>query len=210
MPPPTRRGSRAAVATVFEDLEADIDATARRFAKQYHQRDVEDIRADARLHFLEAYNGFDRTRSRIEQRVVSIVWNRLVDRVRVCAKRSSKAAVLLVSDVAPDGGFDAPDRAPPLDREAFFSQLSEDAELVVRLLIDTPAQLADAYPLLDLAVPDYASVVGVLSAPDYAMNPQTVKGLLAGVLRALLWTPARVREAFAEVAAALCPPRRKS
>jgi len=196
--------SRAAVADVYEDVAEDIDDTARRFARAYNQRDRDDVRSEANVIFLHALEKYDPARGRLRPRIVDLVWKRLLDRVRSEAVKAKRLVLHNASDVAKDGGtVDAPAREPAFERAALYDRLSDDAEMVVRMLIETPDEIAEAYPLLGAFVPECQTVLGVLSLPGVPVQPHAVRSLLGSVLSALSWSPTRIREAFAEIGAAL-------
>lgn len=223
----TRPVSRDAVESVYLDLADEIGATARRFAAQYNQ-EAEECEADARLFFLQAYHSYDPAKGKLAPRVATIVWMRLLDKLRLKASRyelrlqGRMAVRARMSDkefhraVARDTGgdvmegtsqrrrqellavpagpaprpFELHERTPDLSENAdlldWVTDLSEDAETVVRLVLDGAAELGAA--LADSAHPS---------------EPGTVRTGIRRVLRAAGWAPKRISDAFREIGDAL-------
>lgn len=169
MPAPTRLVSRAAVADVYEDVADVVRETAFRFASRY-DRDPEETLADACVYFLEALHGYDPSKGALRPRLAFIIWNRLHDARRRdihiweqfrgfglnALKKSGNTDTRRggfergvrpapAARSAPRWGYDAaPPEPAPFDRDEFESGLGDDARVVMRLLLDTPPDLADA------------------------------------------------------------------
>lgn len=208
----TRPVNRAVVESVYYDLADDIGRTAREFAARYNQ-DAEECEADARLYFLQAYHSYDPAKGRLAPRVATIVWMRLLDKLRLKASRyehrlQGKMAMraklsdrefyracnrgegadrMELSDRNLSDLLAVPAPAPrPFDLTDWVTDLSEDAETVVRLALDGAAELGAA-----------------LAGSAHPSEPATVRTAIRRVLRAAGWAPKRISEAFAEIGDAL-------
>lgn len=198
----------SAVESVYADLGELIAGTARKFADRYSQ-DREECLADANLFFLQAYHTFDPARGRLVPRVRMVIWNRLLDKLRLKASRyelrlqgrmACRASMsdrdfhrTLRDDADACGQASVEDLyavpAPPeptFDRDGFFASLSADARTVAELVLGGPAELRAA-----------------LAESPHPSEPGTVRAAVRRFLGAAGWTGARIGEAFAEIGGAL-------
>lgn len=175
-----QRAPKSVVTDVFEDLRPLVDSVALRFARKY-SRDVAETRAEAYLHFLEAYHAYDpELNGPLARRVRYIVGLRLLDTVRTEAER---AELLQRADV--DVARIAVVPGEPFDRDEFDQGIGDDARAVFALLWDTPADLADAIRTTPPSADDSGAPVR--------------RCLARYCKRAFGWTAARVRGAFEEL-----------
>jgi len=205
--------SRTAVTEVYDDLAEDIHRTATKFAVRYNQ-DQEECVADAQLIFMQAYRSYDPSKGRLSTRVAIMVWNRLLDKLRqkVCRFELRKKGHLAVRAIMSDReyyrttsvlpGSDKMERsqrrmdelynvpaAPeprPFDLLDWVTDLSEDAETVVRLALEGVSEIADA-----------------LGDSEHPSEPGTVRTAIRKVLRAAGWPAKRIADAMREIGDAL-------
>lgn len=182
MSPVKPRAPRQVVEDVYEDLAPLVRRIAARFARKYNQH-LDDTLASANLYFLEAYHTFDPSRGTcLEQRVQYYVWHRLLDQVRTEAERN--AAVPRVFDVVFESVPDGRGPAAGFDRAAVEGAVGWDAKEVLKLVLDTPADL--------------------LSAMKADTRPGGVRRALDRYLSVNLgWDRRRAAAAFGEIRAAL-------
>lgn len=195
------RANRTVVTDVYEDLREMIAYDARKFARQY-RRCPEECLARANLIFLESYHSYEPRLGRLEPRVRRLVWNRLIDWVR--SEGSYGRRVTAETDYISSGERlpDPPANTRQFDRAGFWAELSADAKLVARLVLESPAEIRDAYPLLDIAAPGLDAVIGAINAPA-DLSAGTIRGLMAGLLASLGWGKKRIKQAFSEIGEAL-------
>ena len=175
------RGNRAVVTEVYEDVRGLVEARARRFAHRY-RRDPDDAVADANLIFVELYHSHDPARSDLRQRLAYKIPLMLAEPVRQDNDRNAGLPRVAFND-ATVGAAPAP---PPFDREGFESELTDDARVVLGLLLETPADL--------LAAMRSARVPG----------PGSIRDCLRRYLSDTLgWAWNRVAESFEEIREAL-------
>lgn len=176
------RGTRAALTEVYADLAPDLDAVARRHARRYGA-DYEDARADANLHFVEAYHTHDPDQSDIGQRVVFVVAARLRDAAVLAAQRSARLA--RAPGVEPDACH-TPPKPERYPLGALWGRLSPDGRSLVALALESPPELMAAI------------------RADPHPGPDSVRRHLRRHLRTVwLWSADRADDAFQEVADAL-------
>lgn len=177
-----RRGTRAALEAVYEDLAPDIEAAARRHAAKYND-DPDESLSDAQLVFLEAYHSHDPSKSDFGQRLGYLLPLRLLERARGYAKRN-RALERVVADLdalpttpAPVDGYSVP---------ALAQRVSAEARTVLELLFAGP--------------PELDAVIRADPNPTSAR----IRGHVQAHLRDTLgWTEQAIRAAFAEIQAAI-------
>lgn len=180
-PPPGRRlRSRAAAELVYTELAGDVTAVASWFART-RDIDADECVSEANVAFLEAYHTHD-GRTPIRKRVNHRVYHHLLDRSRRWARRDARHREQSLPPRLPAPA--APET--PFDRDGLLSRLGADAATVVRLLLETPSELADAI------------------RGDRNPGPASIKSCLrAYLLENLTWGASRVVAAFREVGEAL-------
>ena len=178
-----RRGTRAAIEAVYQDVAPEIEAAARRHAAQYND-DPDGSLSDAHLVFLEAYHTHDDSRSEFGQRLTYLLPLRLMERARRYAKRDSILHRVGVDlETAADA---APDAPSPYSLEALTARVSPDARLVLALLFDGEPDLEEAI------------------RSDQHPGPASVRRHLTTYIHERWgWELARVRAVFSEIGDAI-------
>lgn len=171
--------SPMAVSDVYDDLRDVIRGEAARHARA-RGLDAEECEADATLIFLDALTTHRRGGSAVGQWVRFRVRTGLRAQYRVWVRRNCHLPrVEMPADV--------PAVEPePFDRDGFAAVLSAEAAVVLRLVLDTPAELLDA--------------IRTDPEPSGRSIRKHLRGYLTGTLR---WAAAEVAEAFEEIRGAL-------
>ena len=176
----TLRGNTAVVTETYEEHKHVVEGAARRFARRFC-RDAEEAIADANLTFCEAYHTHDPARSELGQRLNYLIPRELYEPIRLEGERNAR---LPRAELSP--AVAAPAAPAPFDAEewAADNDVGDDSLAVIRLLLESPAELADAL------------------RPE--MPPGEVRRCLCRYLIDTLgWARARVTETFREIAEAL-------
>lgn len=184
--PQRRPVTREAITEVYADYAECVARIAANFARRYHT-DPDETHAWAVLHFLEAYHAHDpRGTVPLASRVSVTVWGRLMDALRTELIRN-RGRIPFMYDEVQNPALPAVYDPVPFETEEFMASVSEDAEVVLRLL------LGDSPPAFDARL---------------RADPRPGTGAVRRCLRAYLtddvgWTPGRVAAAFAEIRTAL-------
>jgi len=141
--------------------------------------DFETLRADANLHYVRAVNGFDPSRSdKPTPYIAAFVYLELLDEIRreaIKKKRSGPVAGGEATTFA---------RAPGDWIGKFLSTLSDDAEIVVKLCLDTPKEI-------------------ISLAEDKGGCPRNYRSTTKEFLSSAGWSYERIKATFDEVKRAL-------
>lgn len=180
--PVVLRGTKAAIADVYEAHGDLVETIAKRFAYKFNQ-DPDETMAEANHIFLKAYHGFDRTRnSNFRARLQSVIYNRLLDWMRLNTKfrfhnRLNRVDMDLDLRSAPT--------TASFDREDFLEHLTNDAKTVVGIILDSPQEFKDAV---------------LAGKPGEATER---KCLLRYLKEKLGWAAKRIQESFGEIRSVL-------
>jgi DNA-directed RNA polymerase specialized sigma24 family protein len=161
-----------AVAETYNDTERLLYHTIHQFVAA-KGGSFEDLKEYAGLYFVNAYHRYNRDKQvRFSTWLRFSVWHSLLELYRKRARNEHKVVFM---DLQPEA-YETPKQFNHLE---FVESLSNDAQLVVRLVFDTAWQLQP--------------------------EPAEVKRLLWEYLRqpAIGWPAARIRETFAEIRCAL-------
>lgn len=159
----------------YRDVEKMIHQVAHKFARRYGG-DHEELVSIAHEGFVLAYNSHDPATSNFTTWVYWQMWYAMMNSRRADARHLAQPAGDAAVDwVAPEGGFDL---------DAFIEGLGNDAVTVLRLVFETPAEVAAV-----------AEAKG-----GHALN---LRSTIREYLRGLGWTAARIAESFEEIGDAL-------
>lgn len=174
---------RDIVAETYVDMERLIHATVWQFVRK-HGGDVEELFSEAQMHFMECCQAWREGRNNSEDLAVEVrrwVWFGLFDthRTRTGHRRKVKRKMVtegieLVADYRGQG----------FDIVALCDQLSEDAAVVARLTLETPAELARV-------------------ADAKGGEPRNLRSTIRAYLAGLGWAADRINESFDEIRRAL-------
>lgn len=169
-----------AFAVTFQDAAPTIMDTCLDFARKYGG-EVDEYFSVGCMTFVKAYLGdtFDHTKSSFKTWIRTKVWFQLLDDMRTRLGRNNRLPRV-------DADLDKhPTQEGSFDLDEFLETLSEDAQTVIQLVVDTP--------------PAFALEVYVRGE----FTPGNVLRSLRIFLRDLGWASARIVEAFEEVRQAL-------
>ncbi len=185
------RANRAVVTDVYEDLAPLVRSVADQFSGKY-KRDRDETRAEANLHFLEAYHNYNFEHgTTLEQRVVFIVWTRLKDTM-LTERERDEVPMPVWQDEGKKEELDpaAPPEAAPFDVKGFSARvdLSHDAERIIRKLLNGDGPLEE-------------SLLKILSRRRHRSDrsDRAMACLRRYLIGNLGWGAARVAETFAEL-----------
>lgn len=138
----TAIAQQEAIAKAFEDVRLLIWDTCHKFYRRYGNLNgtVEELFSVAQLSFMKAYHSYTEKSSSFATWVRWYIWHELLELQRGDMRRNKAAKVtptdMVENDyVAPHSNFNMVD---------FVDSLSEDAKMVVNLVVDPPEGLAAA------------------------------------------------------------------
>jgi hypothetical protein len=167
----------------YADVYELITETVRRFVRK-HGGNYDDLLADASTAFMLGHRAFLEGRANTPHYEVEIkrwVWYELFDAYRVRTQHRRQSKTVIKNEEFPEL---LTQRRGDFSLVEFFDELSEDARVAARLVLDTPAELCAA-------------------ARARGGTDRNLRCLLRQHLHAAGWTAARVSEAFEEIGRAL-------
>lgn len=172
---PLTKSQRGAATETYADVEKLIYDTAWKFRKQFGG-DIDELIADANTHFMRAYTAtsFDPLKSCFTTWVRNIVWRGLLADHTTARRRRVRV-------IPTDVEFQEPakeDRSGKIGE--MLTELSEDAKMVVSLVLQPPAELY------------YESV-------RRGDKPRNLRSALRDYLHTIGWGLERVAESFSEI-----------
>jgi hypothetical protein len=174
---------REAVAVTFEDVERLIYQAVHDFRRRYGG-DVEDLKSQAYLLFMKAYERYDRRKGSFSTWCYEVVYLGLLQDLRRQLHRRSRVRV--VNADVDRLARKRPARQASFDLRDFLDGLSDDARLVVKTVTGTSRE--------------YRSY---LQMRGDELSTFFMRNALRDLLKDHGWDGARIRTAFTEVADAL-------
>ena len=130
------RGNKATITDTHEQFIPLIRQIAARFCKRY-RTEFDETYAQANYWFCRAYHTFNASRGEFPRRIQFYLWNRMLDGIQVAAERNRlHPRCKLPADLEANSN--------EFDRELLESELTRDGRVVIRLLLNTPADLLTA------------------------------------------------------------------
>jgi len=160
----------------YAEMRPLIHATAREFARRYNRYEDE-CESRANVIFLEALQKFDPTRGRLEPRIKSLIWCRLLDDVRKWARGCNGLELTDGMTRHYEAGR-RPARTDAPSVEELLAALSPDARVVAEMVLFNP-------------VPEYGVTV--------RKDPGRVRAAIRRDLAGRGWPRSRIEEAFDEL-----------
>ncbi len=114
-----------AISLVYDDIAADINRLAGRFAARYHL-DPDDCQSTANEAFVDAYQSFDPARGDLHKHVCYRVWARLQDWLTTKVRRERRQETPALECLSAQEHFCLPE---------WLSELSAEAQTVVQLTL---------------------------------------------------------------------------
>ena len=169
---------------LFKEYEGLVNFTVWKFVEK-HGGDFEDLLGDAYLYYMEAVKAYD-GRVSLQSNISCWIWDRLLDQWRTKANRRNRVGPFLRSDSPRWLEQRAVDRHSEegWTVEEFLEELTEDARIVVRLCVDTPAEIKR-------------------TAEDKGGTPRNYRSTVRQWLESVGWSYQRIRESFEEIKTAL-------
>lgn len=165
--------TQLAIQITYEDTLHNLEVVAQKFHKDYGG-DLEEIRADALLHWMHAYEKYDPHRgARFDTWINYYIYRQLQRENRYRVLRKMRLKELPLIEVVTQARFDL---------DMFLSELSDDAQRCVNLVLDPPKHIRKE---LD------------------EKKPATFKDTLRRYLSNVGWTTRRITESFSEIQTAL-------
>ena len=122
-------------AETYADVVNLIHHTVHRFNRQFHG-DYEEQFAEANFVFMHVYDTYEESRGSFTNLLVMSIWRRLTD-VSVIARRKS------IRTAGGDAVVQVPSRpSSSFSLSDFLCEISEDAKVVVQLVVEAPSDLA--------------------------------------------------------------------
>jgi hypothetical protein len=123
-----------AIAQTWEDVKLLVYKTVHLFIKRYGG-DFDELVGESHMMYMRACEGYD-GRSSFPTYVRWVVWHDLQELLRKAMRRNGK---VVFGDIDPNQhGYHS-----TFDYAEFFDELSEDAKVVVGLVMDTPQELVN-------------------------------------------------------------------
>ena len=183
---------RATADETYEEVKDLLYATVWKVVRQFGG-DFDELMSEANVAFLEAYSNFDGSSS-FSSWVRQSVWYKCVDLIRGRLTEQSRYAKgfsdesvnrvpcsMAGADADVRGILEIPDRPHSSWKiQSMIEELTEDAALVVKLTIETPAELE-----------------AVVQAKGG--QPRNLRSSLRQYLAEMGWTACRIAESFNEV-----------
>lgn len=194
-----RKQEQQKVSEAFESVRGLVVQTAVQFAKS-HNAPLDDIISEAHEAFMEAYRTYKPHKSKFTTHVRHTVWFRLTDRaVRIAERQHRKWNKI-------DNRWETTSRRVHADLDYTESRrnrydwlidlmegLSADACHVVWIIVQSPAEIADAMTITK-------------THRRRRNNPESIKDAVKYHLHENLgWRWDRIRKSFSEIRGALCP-----
>lgn len=168
-----RNTTMASLDQTYEEFRRHMEIAPIQFRRRYGG-DLDELRSIAGQAFAEACRSHRPERGTLRKRVRYVVWNRMLEQCRRGERRRRHHG--RVNMVA------VPDRSC-FNLHTFLGELSKDAAEAIQLILEAPAEIADA-----------------LGSAD---RIETRRALVADFLLGLGWAAGRVISTFKEIGEAL-------
>jgi DNA-directed RNA polymerase specialized sigma24 family protein len=172
--------SETPVMETYQDVENLLYHISNRFQRR-HGGDIEELEGEAKVAFMRAYRTFDPSHgAQFPTYLYHVVWNHFVS--TFCKGRLK---VVSLDQMTEDTNYQAPDKASPSFRIwELLEGMSEDAAVVVNLVFQSPAELAEA-------------------AAGKGNQPRNWRSSLRTYLKSMGWKETRITTIFNEIAIAV-------
>ena len=138
--------STLAISDTYDDVERLILSTCHRFQRRFGG-DFDDLASEANFAFLRAYETFDESKGfEFSTYLVTVIWNRLTDLSYYEDRRKGIRGMSIDCENEEGNrysGLIEDKSVAKFAREEFYEHLSADAQMVARLTLDSPKEIAD-------------------------------------------------------------------
>lgn len=157
----------------YYDVEKLIKYVVHQFIRQYGG-DFEELNAEANLLYIQAFDKYDESKGKFASWVRFYISKNLLETLRRDLMRNRRVPrVALNFDLVPTNHHE-------FDYRDLMEEMSEDASIVLRLAVDTPAELCRQFD-------------------NKGGKPRNIRSCIRAFLVKAGWASARVTEAFEEI-----------